>query len=451
MSALLVLACALVPGSTASAAAPRIAIPACEQAGPCVIVEVVDQGGRVGGLSYFPADQIIGADADITEASYPIKGGTSAVVKPGRSLSSLVATVVPDPGTVTYAEVIRDDDYQRHLLTGPEARSTPGGPSAFTDNLAPAFYSDDPQGQAPQRLTYIRPQRGPNDENGAPGPDQGVGVTAPGGAFLVRVHVSGQLLAVTATATPTDDPARTYTLTSDRAGDNGLTFDWILPGGDHSDEASPTFTFAESTPQGSFLAAVGVSGDDGSFGWGTVILTAGKPVPATPSASPSGPGGSGKAAAGPTKNPTTTKTAASDPRPTAGTATSQPQPSVPSTPLPTAVIPPAPRPSSTVAPRPTDVPTPPLDTAPPTPAAGPADTVSGILLAAAQPLDPTDPQISTEAPLPADAARPLGSTTLQVATVGWVGGGALLLMLGGAASESGPARQRVRRWLRMSQ
>jgi hypothetical protein len=401
-----------------------------------VIVQVL-AGDEVTSTSYFYADEVVGARADIPNASYPVQGGTDAVVQPGSSLTRLVG-LAAGATPVRYAEVVADDAYGRHLLTGSELG--PAGSNGFQGGLLPAFYST-----ASGFFSYIRPQRGPGDANGASGPDQGTLNTSQGGALLVRAHTTGEILQIRVTATPVDASRRSFVLTTDQSG-AGLAFDWILPGGGRSTETSPTYTVPANAVGGSYPVTVGVDrASDGSFGWGQAEVQVGPaPTPSptpTPSPSPTpGTGGDGPEDDGPTSAPSGSPGA--DPQPDPSPGTGGPSDGAPTLPPPTTLPPTTPGP---------DVPTE-SEPTPTTPAPEPSpagDEVAGILLTSAQ-LPDGAPVVIGDPP-PSQAARPLADTPFRVSTGIWVAAGALLLLLAGAASESAQVRRWLRRrWSRMS-
>ncbi|QIG41844.1 hypothetical protein G5V58_02765 [Nocardioides anomalus] len=434
------------PASALLAPAPALAgvtVPSCPQPGPCVVVQVV-AGDQVTSTSYFYAAEVIG-NADVPRTSYPVLGGVDTIVERGSSIGRLVGLAV-DPGQVRYVEVVAPppDRYARHLLTTQELGAP--GSNGFQGGLLPAFYSSEPEGRE-RVFSYVRPQRESDDDNGSPGPDQGRLNSQDGGALLVRAHTTGDILDVDVTATPVGDAGRSFTLTAAPAG-AGLAYDWQLPGGTASAEAAPTYTFPAGAVGGTYVATVGVErASDGSFGWGQVALQVGPAPSATASAStPPGTGGDGPGAAGPTRGPSGSPSGDPDPDPGDGGRPTTGSPSASPTGGPTrgAAVP-----TSTPGDAPTapTTPTTPPSTPPtePPPAAPDADEVSGILLAAAE-VRPGGSVVS-DTPQPSPAARPLTDPPFRVSTGVWAALGAVLLLLAGAASESGGLRRRVRlRW-----
>jgi hypothetical protein len=423
------------PGGPSASAADA---PGCGPVGgPCVAVEIVANGSRVGPLHYVAMSDILD-NADVINQSYAVKGSPSISVDRGSSVRRLVAEFV-DPAQVTFTEVLDNSNgVNRHSLA--EGELGPPGSSGFPGGLAPVFSADDTHN--PAQVQYLRPQRNTDDANGSPGADLGLFYSENNGSILVRVHTTGHLLQPTVTATATDATERTFALGTDPTG-VGFAFDWHLPGGGTSTEATPTYSFPGDALAGAYPVTVGVeNAQDGSFGYGTTTLDAG-PKP-TQSASPSpstspGTGGDGPGSAGPTHHPSASSSADPNPEPTGGTGGSTTVPTLPTVPTSGPTSGPTTGPTSEPA---TPGPTPTEPTQTPEPS-GSGDQVTGILLTSA---DGTTEggQVVSDAPQPSEAARPLGAPPFGISTTVLLGLGVLLLLLAGAGTES----TRLRRWLR---
>jgi hypothetical protein len=403
-----------------------------------VIVQVVSGLDQVGPLHYFYASDVID-DGDFNEShkeSVPIRGGTAAVVDRGSSLSRLLG-MVDDARGATFAEVVGNDAYGRHTLARTEL-----GQGAF-GGLDPAFYTTDPG--TPVRFSYVRPQRNDDDPNGSPGPDLGLFTTDERGSLLLRVHLTGELLDVGVTATPTDASSRSFTFGSDPTG-AGYRFDWHLPGGGTSTEATPTYVAAENALSGTYPVDVALDDpSDGSFGWGSTTIQLGAAPSQLPSPTVSpGTGGHGPADNGPTHHPSTSASAEPNPDPDAGGGQPTGAPTLPPVPDSSTGVTSAP---SVPGPTPTE-PTEP--TAAPD-ALGDGDEVTGVLLTAAEGATAGGGGAISDSATPSPAARQLGDPPIRVSTAVWWLLGALLLLLVGAESESSWLRRRLGdRWSKMA-
>ena len=342
-----------------------------------MIIEVLSGTNRVGPLHYFYADEIIGR-ADVTQKSYPIKGGNAALVDRGSSLSRLLSRV-PDAGNATFAEVVATDAHGRHLLTrqelGPAASPADCGPRSTRPTRIPST----PCGSATSAPSATRTTRTarPVPTSGRFSPTRAgrcwSGSTSPVRRWTCRRRNPGRRV------------NRSYELGTDPTG-AGFAFDWTLPGGDGSAQATPTYTFPQGAQAGDYPVTVAVDSPDGSFGWGQTLLRSGTTShPVTePSPSPSpGTGGDGPDDSGPNDNQSGSATGEPNPEPTEGS--DEPTAGPTGETVPEATLPPFETTGGTVEPSHPEVSEPTEPTEPiATPTTDTGDEVTGILLTAAQ-------------------------------------------------------------------
>jgi hypothetical protein len=252
-----------VVGVAASASA---AGPSCEGSSPCVIVQIVGDGGTLLGSHEFddnpPQEPWQG---DITQAQYKIRTPRGEVhdqdlTNNVASIQYLIDQTPMNDGSgnaswqmIRYADVV-DPNGTSHPLRGSELGNA--GTNGFQGGLMPGIY-DVTGGSSDLTLGYTRPLRSDTDVNYGD-----TFITSQ--ALVIVAHTTGDLPTVGASVTPTTvmqgDPVH-FSATASQ-GTPPYTYQWNFAGGTAS-QTDSTVTFSQP---GTYILTVVATDSTGTVG-----------------------------------------------------------------------------------------------------------------------------------------------------------------------------------------